>query len=227
VQRGENPRAISGDLSRADPTWLRVSSGVDAQGNPAADASGGITRDATGAEENATIVNINESTMRAGILYVGTDDGKVWLTRNDGAVWEDLSDHFTGLPPMTYVAKIDASHHDSATVYVARDNHRENDFNPYVYVSTDWGKTFKSISSNLPTDRPGTVYVIREDPVNPDFDVAFYATSGGAGECSGSTWPVPGLRQLHTGHAEMADVGAGCRIGGDRHPDLRHAALLL
>lgn len=168
VKQGDDPRAISPDLSRADPMWLRVSSGFNPDGTPAPDASGGITRDATGAEENATIVTINESTIRAGLLYVGTDDGKVWLTRNDGATWEDLSDHFPGVPPMAYVSKIDASHHDSATVYVTRDNHRENDFKPYVYVSTDWGKTFKSIASNLPTDRPGSAYVIREDPVNPN-----------------------------------------------------------
>lgn len=170
VEKGLNPRAISGDLSRADAMWMRVSSGVDADGNPAADGSGGITRDATGAEENSTIVNINESTIRAGLLYVGTDDGKVWLTRNDGGTWEDLSDHFPGAPPMSYIAKVDASHHDSATVYVARENHRENDFKPYVYVSNDWGKTFRAINGNLPdgSGAPASTYVIREDPVNPN-----------------------------------------------------------
>ncbi|HET7632354.1 MAG TPA: hypothetical protein VFK16_08575 [Gemmatimonadaceae bacterium] len=168
VEQGDNPRAISPDLTRADPMWLRVSSGFDADGKPAPDASGGITRDATGAEENATIVNINESPIRAGLLYVGTDDGKVWLTRDDGGTWEDLSDHFPGVPAWAYVSKIDASHFDSATVYVARDNHRENDLKPYVFVSNDFGKTFRSIASNLPTDRPGTVYVIREDPANPN-----------------------------------------------------------
>ncbi|MCC7194025.1 MAG: hypothetical protein IT356_00555 [Gemmatimonadaceae bacterium] len=188
VEHGDNPRAISGDLTRADPTWLRVSSGFDAQGNPAADASGGITRDATGAEENSTIVNINESTIRAGLLYVGTDDGKVWLTRNDGAAWEDLSDHFSGVPPMAYVSKIDASHHDSATVYVARDNHRENDFKPYVFVSNDFGKTFRSISSNLPTDRPGTVYVVREDPVNPNLLYVGTETGVYASLNKGGSW---------------------------------------
>ena len=188
VQKGANPRAISPDLSRADPTWLRVSSGFDADGNPAPDASGGITRDATGAEENATIVNINESTIRAGLLYVGTDDGKVWLTRNDGATWEDLSDHFPGVPPMTYVSKLDASHHDSATVYVTRDNHRENDFTPYVFVSNDWGKTFRSIASNLPTDRPGTAYVIREDPVNPNLLYVGTETGVYASLDKGQSW---------------------------------------
>jgi hypothetical protein len=168
VKRGLDAYAISPDLSARNPDWLRVASGFDADANPAPDASGGVTRDATGAEENATIVSIEESPVRAGLLYVGTDDGKVWLTRNDGGTWEDLSDRFPGVPPMTHVSKIDASRFDSATVYVARDNHRENDFTPYVYVSTDFGRTFRSIASNLPTDRPNSVYAIREDPVNPN-----------------------------------------------------------
>ena len=158
-------------------------------GNLAADGSGGITRDATGAEENATIVNINESPIRAGILYVGTDDGKVWLTRNDGSTWEDLSDHFPGAPPMSYISKIDASHFDSATVYVTRDNHRENDFTPYVYVSTDWGKTFKSITSNLPNSgAPSSAYVIREDPVNPNLLYVGTETGVFASLNKGQSW---------------------------------------
>ena len=170
-EKGANPRAISGDLTRADPTWIRVATGFDADGNAAADASGGITRDATGAEENSTLVNIAESTIRAGLLYAGSDDGKVWLTRNDGGTWEDLSDHFpAGTPPMSHVARIEPSHHDSATVFVVRDGHRENDFKPYVFMSTDWGKTFRSINGNLPDGSgvPASSYVIREDPVNPN-----------------------------------------------------------
>ncbi len=168
VKKGEDPVAISPDLTAHDPTWLRVAEGFNPDGTPAADASGGITRDATGAEENATIVNIEESPIRAGLLYVGTDDGKLWLTRNDGGAWEDLSGRCPGVPAMTYVSKIDASAADSATVYVAFDNHRVNDFKPYLCASNDFGKTFHSIASNLPTDGPNSVYAVREDPVNPN-----------------------------------------------------------
>jgi hypothetical protein len=191
VEKGANPRAISGDLTRHDPTWVRVSSGYDAEGNLAADGSGGITRDATGAEENATLVNIAESTIRAGLLYVGTDDGKVWLTRNDGATWEDLSDHFpAGVPPMSHVARIEPSHHDSATLYVVRDNHRENDFKPYVFVSNDWGRTFRSINGNLPdgSGAPASSYVIREDPVNPNLLYAGTETGVFASLNKGQSW---------------------------------------
>ncbi len=187
VEKGANPRAISGDLTRADAMWIRVATGFDADGNGAADASGGITRDATGAEENSTLVTIAESTIRAGLLYTGSDDGKVFLTRNDGATWDDVSD-MKGVPAMAHVAKIEPSHHDSATVYVVRDNHRENDFAPYVFVSNDWGKTFRSINGNLPTRAPGSTYVIREDPVNPNLLYVGTETGVFASLNKGQSW---------------------------------------
>lgn len=167
VKQGVDPFAISPDLSSRDEARIRITTGFDIDGNVAADGTGGITRDATGAEENATIVTIAESPLKAGLLYVGTNDGKVWLTRNDGGTWEDLSTRFPGVPPFTHVSKIEPSWSDTATVYVSFDNHRENDFAPYLYVSTDFGKTFTSISKGLVNNRPNSVYVVREDPVNP------------------------------------------------------------
>lgn len=169
VKKGRDPVAISPDLTARHADWVRVSSGFDDEGNAAADASGGITRDATGAEENATITVMTESAIRAGLMVVGTDDGKVWLTRNDGAKWEDLSDRFPGVPALTHVSGVEPSHRDSATIYVTFDNHRRNDFKPYVFMSTDFGKTFRSIAANLPaSDRPASTYVVREDLVNPN-----------------------------------------------------------
>src|ERR1035437_623280 len=118
VKKGVAPFAISPDLTAHNPDWLRVSGGFDAEGNAATDPSGGITRDATGAEENATIVTITESSIRAGLLFVGTDDGKVWMTRNDGGTWEDLSDRYAGVPAMRQVSRVEPSHADSNTIYV-------------------------------------------------------------------------------------------------------------
>lgn len=186
VKKGVDPVAISPDLTTHNEAVIRITTGFDSLGNPAADATGGITRDATGAEENATIVTIGESAVRPGLLYVGTNDGKVWLTRDDGAKWEDLTGRFPGVPAGTYVSKIDPSFHDSATVFVSFDNHRENDFKPYVYVSTDFGKTFKSIADGIPTDRPNSVYVVRQDPVNPKLiyigtELGVYASLTGGG----------------------------------------------
>jgi hypothetical protein len=188
VKRGAAPFAISPDLSAHNPDWLRVSGGFDAEANPATDPSGGITRDATGAEENATIVTITESSMRAGMLFVGTDDGKVWMTRNDGGTWEDLSDRYAGVPAMTQVSRVEPSHADSSTIYVSFDNHRRNDFKPYLFVSHDFGKTFRSIASNLPTDRPNSVYVVREDPVNPNLLYAGTELGAYASLNKGASW---------------------------------------
>ncbi len=188
VKKGEEPYAISPDLSSRDEARIRITTGFDIDGNPAVDATGGITRDATGAEENATIVTIAESPFKAGVLYVGTNDGKVWLTKNDGGAWEDLSARFVGVPPFTHVSKIDASSSDSATVYVAFDNHRDNDFAPYLFVSNDFGKTFRSIAAGLAVGRPNTVYVVREDPVNASLLYAGTELGVYASLDKGATW---------------------------------------
>ncbi len=190
VKKGEDPIAISPDLTAHDPTWVRVSGGYDENGDAAHDASGGITRDATGAEENATIVVLNESPVRAGMLFVGTDDGKAWISPNDGGKWIDISDGFAGVPAMTHVSSIEPSHADTATIYVALDNHRRGDFKPYLFASNDFGKTFHSISSNLPpgTGVPGSVYVIREDPVNPNLLYVGTETGVFASLNKGQSW---------------------------------------
>jgi len=188
VKKGVDPMAISPDLSSRDENRIRITTGYDIDGNVATDGTGGITRDATGAEENATIVTIGESPVRAGILYVGTDDGKLWLTKNDGGAWEDLSARLPGAPPFYHVSKVEPSFADSATVYVAVDMHRENDFTPYLYLSTDFGKTFTRIDGGLPRNRPGTVYVVREDPVNPKLLYAGTETGVYASLDRGTTW---------------------------------------
>ena len=158
TNRGDDFVPISPDLSTRDMAKVRWSM----------DSTGGITNDATGAETYGTITTLAESYVRPGILLGGTDDGNVWLTRNDGATWENLSARFPGVPPKTYVVRIEPSHFDTATFYVAFDNHRVNDFAPYLFVTTDFGKTFKSIVNDLPKDGPDFLHVVREDPVNRD-----------------------------------------------------------
>lgn len=156
--RGDNLMPISPDLSTRQYARIKFST----------DSTGGITLDATGAETWGTITTLAESPVRPGILYAGTDDGKVWVTRNDGATWEDLTTRFPGVPAETYVARIEPSHFDSATVYVAFDNHRRDDFKPYLYASSDFGRSFRSIAAGLPTGGPDFMHVVREDPVNRD-----------------------------------------------------------
>jgi len=168
VKRGEDMFPISPDLSTRDTMKIRISTAE----------TGGITNDATGAETHATIVALAESPIRPGLLYAGTDDGNVWLTRNDGGAWESLNGRFPGVPAGTWVSRIEPSPHDTATFYVTFDNHRNNDFTPYVFMTTDYGKTFKSIVSNLPTGGPDFVHVIRESSANKN--LLFLGTDVGA-----------------------------------------------
>jgi hypothetical protein len=141
--------------------------------------TGGVTPDLTGAETYGTIVSLAESRVRPGILWAGTDDGNVWLSRNDGATWDNLTGRFPGLPDNeVYVSRIEPSRFDTATVYVSFDNHRRGDFTPYLFASTDFGRTFRSIAGNLPRGGPDFVHVVREDPVNRD--LLFAGTDVGA-----------------------------------------------
>lgn len=171
LDRGDHLFPISPDLSTNDTAKINVS----------LHTTGGITLDATGAETYGTITTLAESPVRPGVLFAGTDDGNVWLTRNDGTTWESLTGRFPGVPKGTDVSRIEPSAFDSATFYVTFDNHERNDFSPYVLVTTDFGKTFRSIANNIPTDAPNWVRVIREDPVNRDLlflgtDVAAYVS---------------------------------------------------
>ncbi|HEX9166390.1 MAG TPA: hypothetical protein VF862_10810, partial [Gemmatimonadales bacterium] len=168
LKKGDEMFAISPDLTTRDTMKIRISTRV----------TGGITPDVTGAETFSTIVSLNESPIRPGLLYAGTDDGKVWISRNDGGAWEDLTTRFPGVPAGTYVSRIEPSWADSTRFYVTFDNHRNGDYTPYVYLTNDFGKTFQSIVSNLPTGSLDFVHVIREDPVNQN--VLYVGTDVGA-----------------------------------------------
>src|SRR2546421_3307548 len=170
TRRGEDLYPISPDLTTKDSMKIRVSMHT----------TGGITPDVTGAETHCTIVSLAESPVRPGLLFAGTDDGNVWLTTNDGGTWQNLTGHFPGVPAGTYVSRIEPSHFDTATFYITFDNHRNGDYAPYVYVTTDFGKSFKSIVNNLPATRdlPNYAHVIREDVANRD--LLFVGTDVGA-----------------------------------------------
>lgn len=104
-----------------------------------------------------TITTISESPLKPGLIYVGTDDGNLWVTQNDGASWTKIGQ---GLPKK-WVSRIVASKYDEGTVFVSLTGYREDDFEKYLYMSEDFGKTWKSIAGNLPSE---PINVIREDP---------------------------------------------------------------
>ncbi len=168
TNRGDAFIPISPDLTTADSMRIRVSTR----------STGGITRDATGAETYSTITTLAESPVRPGILWAGTDDGNVWVSTNDGGAWTDVTKRIAGVPARSYVSRVEASNFDSATVYVSFDNHRVNDFKPYLFVSNDFGRTFRSIANNLPADGVDFVHVVREDPYNRN--LLFVGTDVGA-----------------------------------------------
>jgi hypothetical protein len=116
----------------------------------------------------STIITISESPVMPGVVWAGTDDGNVQVSRDGGLTFTEVGKNLPGLPPnnLHWISRIDASHFDQGTAYVAVDGHRSDDLKPYVFVTRDFGKTFQNISSNLPES--GNVQVVREDPKNRD-----------------------------------------------------------
>lgn len=144
---------ISPDLSNAEPDKLL-------------DSGGEIYFDNTAAEFHATILTVRESSLEAGVIWAGTDDGNVWVTRDGGGDWERLNDNLPGLPDAAWVSKIDVSHNTPGRAYVNVDQHRLDDFTPHVWRCDDYGATCVDLSGGLPQD--DYTKVIREDPANGD-----------------------------------------------------------
>jgi photosystem II stability/assembly factor-like uncharacterized protein len=116
------------------------------------------------ANEFGTMTEIAESPLVPGLIWGGTDDGNVQLTRDGGHTWEEVGKNIPGVDHEYYVSGLEASWYDAATAYVALDGHRNNDLKPYIFKTTDYGKTWTSVSGNLPA--VGNVNSIRQDPVN-------------------------------------------------------------
>jgi photosystem II stability/assembly factor-like uncharacterized protein len=154
--RGDSWREVSGDLSR----------GLDRNKLPLM----GKVWPIDAIQKNVStalydnISALAESPKVEGLIYAGTDDGLVQVTEDGGRNWRKI-DQPAGVPEDAYVQRIVASQHDAGTVYVAYDNHQNGDFKPYLIKSTDRGKTWTSVSGNLP--ERGSVYAIAEDHVNP------------------------------------------------------------
>ncbi|MCX6562895.1 MAG: hypothetical protein NTU60_04735 [Candidatus Aminicenantes bacterium] len=133
-----------------------------------------------------TLFAISESPLKYGLIYIGTDDGQVWMTKDGGKAWIEI---IAGLPYQKWVSRLAASQFDMATVYMTQNGKRDDDVAPYVWKSMDYGKTWMDISKGIPL---GPVNVIREDPVDRNIlyvgtDQAAFVTTDGA-----KTWNVLG-----------------------------------
>jgi photosystem II stability/assembly factor-like uncharacterized protein len=152
VNRGESWKIISPDLSTQEPVKTNRE-------------SGGLTRDVTSAETHCTVVTLAESPLKPGVIWAGTDDGKIQLTRDDGGHWVDVRKKIEGVPAELWVSRVEPSHFEVSTCYVTFDGHRSDVFSPFVYKTSDFGETWENITSDLP--RGHCTYVIKEDPINP------------------------------------------------------------
>ncbi len=150
---GETWEEISPDLTSADSAKLGPS-------------GGDITPDNTTAETHATIYTVAESPMEQGVIWVGTDDGNLHLTRNGGESWDNVVANVPGIPEASWVSRVEASRVEAGRAYVSFDRHRDDDMRPWVFRTEDFGRTWVNITGDLPT--VGYVHVVREDPKNPD-----------------------------------------------------------
>ncbi len=151
MNKGDTWEIISPDLTTSDPKK------IDRQ-------TGGLTLDMTGAENHCSIVTISESPLAPELLWAGTDDGNVQVTQDGGTTWTNVRDNFQGVPEGIWVSRVEASHFHEGMCYVTFDGHRSDNFVPWVFKTTDFGKTWTNISNNLPEGQ--VAYVIREDGIN-------------------------------------------------------------
>ncbi len=151
--RGESWEEISPDLTTNNPKWQRQ------------DESGGLTIDNSTAENYTTIYSISESPVEAGVIWVGTDDGNVQVTRDDGKSWEMVSTNIPNLPARGWISDVAASPSAKGAALVTVDAHRTGDMATYVYETTDYGKTWKSLATD---ELDGWAHVVLQDLVNPD-----------------------------------------------------------
>jgi len=126
-----------------------------------------------GLSQYSTIISVSESPVMPGVVWAGTDDGNLQVSRDGGMTFTEVGKNLTGLPQGAltgddpfWISRIDASHFDAGTAYVSVDGHRSDDLHPYVFVTRDYGRTFQNITNDLPAY--GNVQVIKEDPKNKD-----------------------------------------------------------
>ncbi len=150
TDEGTSFTAISGDLTRADPATLGSSGGP-------------ITKDQTGVEYYATVFTLSESPLEKGVIWAGSDDGLVHLTRDNGATWSNVTP--PGIPEFMRMSIIEASAHARGTAYLAGNRFQLNDFAPYLFKTTDYGRTWTRITTGITAGE--FTRVIREDPVRP------------------------------------------------------------
>ncbi|WP_420635195.1 sialidase [Candidatus Palauibacter sp.] len=151
--RGQSWEVISPDLSLNDQSRMGL--------------SGGLTGDNIGVEYAGVVFGIAESPIEAGLIWAGTNDGRVHLTRDGGANWTDVTGNVDGLPEWIAVRSIAASRYDAGTAYIAADGHQVNIRDPHLYRTRDFGASWEKITDGIPPSMLSYTKVVAEDPVRP------------------------------------------------------------
>ncbi|WP_235689715.1 WD40/YVTN/BNR-like repeat-containing protein [Fulvivirga lutea] len=137
--------------------------------------SGGLTMDATGAENNTTILAISPSPVKEGIIWVGTDDGYVQVTRDGGKTWQNVTQNIPGMPKESWVAQVKPSTYNAGEAFIVVNNYRNFDFKPYLFRTTDYGATWKSMVNESEVWNYTLSFI--QDPVEPN--LMFLGSEGG------------------------------------------------
>jgi photosystem II stability/assembly factor-like uncharacterized protein len=168
---GTSWKVISPDLSTHDPSRIV--------------SSGGLIGDNLGQFYGEVVFSIAPSPVEKGLIWAGTNDGKVWYTRDAGAHWVDVTANISGMPAWGTVSKIEPSHFDPGTAYIAVDFHLMDNRDPWLYKTTDYGRTWTKISGDLPHGPLAYARVIAEDPNDKGLlfagtgNALYYSTNGG------------------------------------------------
>jgi photosystem II stability/assembly factor-like uncharacterized protein len=180
---GKTWQPVSPDLTTNNPERLK-------------DAGGPVAIENTGAEYYCTIISLAESPAQAGVIWAGTDDGNLQLTTDGGKSWTNVVNNVKGVAPGSPVSHVEPSRLGAATAYLAFERHMFDDFRPYVFKTTDGGKSWANVAGNL----PGKAYVqvVREDPKNPSLLYAGTELGLFVSYTGGNTWMPLGLKNLPT-----------------------------
>jgi len=149
----------------AGQTWKVISPDLTTDDKSKQQSSGGLTPDNTSVEFYCVLFAIAESPLEQGVIWTGSNDGLVHVTRDGGGHWENVTGNIPGLPRWGTVTKIEASRHSAGAAYITVDLHQVNDRNPYVYRTGDYGKSWKDIGAGIPRSVFSYAHCIAEDPV--------------------------------------------------------------
>ncbi|MBV8207159.1 MAG: glycosyl hydrolase [Acidobacteria bacterium] len=213
--RGNSWEKISPDLTTNDPEKQKQ------------EQSGGLTVDNSDAETHTTIFAISESPKNANLVWAGTDDGNLQVTRDGGRTWSNVAGNIAGLPRNTWVSSVEASRYDEGTAFATFDGHAMGDMKTYIFKTSDYGKTWKALAND---SMSGYAHVIRQDTVNPELlfagtEAGLWVSVDGGGNWAhfhGGDFPPVAVRDVaihpREGDLILATHGRGVWVVDDLTP---------